>query len=66
MQKGIFAFADNDKIHIREMDQKMFPQKSGANAAENNFYVLINLFGNPCNINSSPSVGMQDGKTDNI
>jgi len=44
----------------------MVPQKGGADAAENDFYIRVQFFGNAGDLYSAPAVGMQNGKTDDI
>src|SRR4030067_3473311 len=44
----------------------MLPEKGRSDSTKNNLNLWKNLFSSPSDIYSAPSVGMHDGKTDNI
>jgi hypothetical protein len=48
------------------MGQEMLPQKGGGDAAENDFYARIDLFGDPGDVDAAPAIGLENGKSDDI
>ena len=66
LQKAVLPFTPDHIVDLREMGQKMFPEKGGPHAAENHGCVWIDLFDHAGDVDAAPAVGMQDRKTDHI
>lgn len=66
LQKGNFPLAENDIIDVVEMGQQVIPQKCSPDAAENDFNVRVQIFGDFCNVDAAPSIGVEDGKSNNV
>ena len=66
LQKGNFPLSKNDIIDVMEMGQQVIPQKCGPDAAENNVNVRVQIFGDFRNIDAAPSIGVEDGKSNDV